>query len=472
MNFKFTWLLFLFLSYSIGSAQKEVVSLNIETTSKLRIKEGYNFLNTKTGDVLVCLIDKKSGVANLLDKDFNVKSTITFDPPKFDNILGYKIKGNTYEILFANNSKKKFSIVSINFDTKRTSQENFKFDFDDEVYLQSVHYNNQLYFFTANRDNDFTIRKLDDNKFPILKKTSIHSKNTDQDLLSVGNFGSMTPKITKIDNRVPNALEQTASQIKLYQKEGFIYLPVENQEDLKTSLYTINLESLTIDQATFEYPKGEVGDFGRYNSFILDDKIFQVGSSKKEMKIAVKSFDDKKLKEFYIEIDKPIDFKNSPIIQDGKTMLPFVNRRELEETSKFLRKISSGNIGVTGYKDDNMYLLTIGGSKELYGGGGMMMVNDGVTMYGGGVPFVQFAFNPTFYSYGTYTTTKSTFFNTHLDADFNYVPKEESENIFDKIKEYNKGIKFDTAEDVFVHEGKVYFSSYNSRNKTLKIIEI
>ncbi|HBY66613.1 MAG TPA: hypothetical protein DEG69_01860, partial [Flavobacteriaceae bacterium] len=180
----------------------------------------------------------------------------------------------------------------------------------------------------------------------------------------------------------------------------------------------------------FEYPKGNIDDFKEYNSFIIDDKIIQLGSSRKEMKIVVKNFEDEVLKDFYFEKDTPISIKNSPIIQDGQTFVPFVNRREMEETSKFLRKASSGNIGITAYKIDGGYSAIIGGFKEIVtNSGGMMMGGVGVQAAPAGVATPTSSFNPTFFSYNNYTSTKSVFFNTHFDSNFNYVEKEEEKNI-------------------------------------------
>lgn len=472
MNFRITILIFLFLGFISGHAQKEVLAMKIDKTSSLKNKEGFNFLNTETKDLMLILLDKKTIVANLFNKDFELKSTLTFDSPKNDNVLGYKIVDNTYQILFSNNSKKRFSIVNINFDSKRASTEDFKFDFGDEKYLGSVHYNNKLYLLSANRANDFTIREFIDKEFSTLKKIAIDSKKSNEKLLNFPKGqNSIRPNLTKIDNRVPNAIEQTASYNKLYQKNNLLYLSTEDEEGLQTVLYKIDLTNLSLEQASFEYPKGNIGDFTNYNSFILDDHLFQLGSSKDEMKVSIKNFDNEVLNEFYIESDKPIDFINSPIFQEGGGFLSFKDRRELEETSKYLKKVSEDRIGIAGYKDENLYHFTIGGFREGVGGG-MIMSGGGYTVSGGVAPSVNFTYNPTFYAFSNYSTTNSTFFNTHLDADFNYVSLEGSENIFDKLKAFKKNIKFDTAEDVFIHRGKVYLSSYDSWDKTFKIIEM
>lgn len=468
MNFRIPILLILSLLFVKSFAQKEVVSMKIDGTSKLKNKEGFNLLNTETDDLAMILMDKNTLVANLFDKDFDLKSTLAFDSPKQTNILGYKINGNTYKILFSNNSRKKFSVVNINFDSKRTSTQDFIFDFGDEKYLGSVHYKNQLYVFSANRDNDFIIRELTDKDFSTLKTLSVDSKKSNEKLLKfpkAQSFVSIQPNLTLIDNRVPNAIEQTASENKLYQKDKFLYLSTEDQEGKQTILYKIDLGNLNLSERSYEYPNGEIGDFNNYNSFILDDHIFQLGSSKEELKFHIKNFDNEILNVFYIKKDKPIDFINSAIFQEGG-FLSFKDKRELEDTSKYLRKVSADKIGITGFKDRELYHFTIGGFREFVrGGGGGMIMPSGE--YG-----VNLSQNPTHYAYSSYSTTNSTFFNTHLDTNFNYVSFEGSENIFDKIKAYKKTIKFDTAEDVFVHQGKVYFSSYDSWNKTFKIIEM
>lgn len=242
---------------------------------------------------------------------------------------------------------------------------------------------------------------------------------------------------------------------------------MENDDELKTSLHIIDLNSLTLTTKVYDYPKGKKDDLETFNSFILDDRIIQLGSSRDEMVIHIKDFDGSVLKEYYIDRDEPIAIKNSPIIQEGRTALPFVNRREMEETSKFLRKVTSGKIGVTGYLDNGEYYFTIGGYKNVQSGGGMMMMPGGAGTYtnvsAGNISIPTY--NPVWYSYTSYNSTKSTFFNTRFDLDYNYVEKEEESNIFERIKEFKKEVKYDTAEDVFFHQDKLYFGYFDKKEK-------
>ncbi|WP_432412427.1 hypothetical protein [Rasiella sp. SM2506] len=457
-------------------AQEEVLSFT-EDNSERRSSDGYSFSNKKTGDLALLLVESKGVLAHLFDSTFQEKTSFETEPlrNKYSEIIGYRVSGNTYTVVSTNKSKKKYAVQVFDFNAKKATIDELKFDFDKEKFLETVHYNNQLYLITANKENTFILRKLNsDNQFSEIKRFAIEAEERDQKLLksgffTVGLFGGTIANVAKVDNRVPNAIEQTAQPNKLYQKDNLIYLTLENDDALKTTLHIINLETLSLSTKVYDYPKGKKDDLKAHNSFILDNHIIQLGSSRDEMVMQIKDFKGSLIKEHYIDREKPIAIKNSPIIQEGQTALPFVNRREMEETSKFLRKVTSGKLGVTAYKNNNEYFFTIGGYKIVQSGGGMMMMPGGGFSNAGGTvsPTGTFAptYNPTYYSFNSYTSSKSTFFNTHFDTDFNYVDKEEEANIFERIKEFKKEVKYDTAEDVFFHQGSLYFGYFDGKAK-------
>lgn len=474
-NFTFL-IVFTFFSTSL-IAQEEVFSFDQDDeTTFNRKKDGFSFSNSVNGNLAIVFIDRKNVFANLFDSDFNRIETVTGAAVKnkYSDLLGYRISNKKYMLLFANSSMKKFTVQTLDFNSGESGITELKIDLGKEKFLETVHYNNDLFIITATKKNQFVLRKLNtDFNFQEIKRFDIEAEERDQRLLksgffSVGLFGSATSNITKVDNRVPNALEQTAKANKLYQKDTKVYLTIESEDELLTTLHTIDLELLTLKTKTYPYPKGNKDDFKAYNSFILEDKLLQMGSSRNEMKLVIKNFDNSVVKEFYLDKEKPITIKNSPIIQEGRTALPFQSRREMEETSKYLRKVSSGNLGVTAYKNGNEYSFTIGGYKLISSGGGMMMPGGSFGSVpvptSGGTVFVP-TYNPTFSSYNTYTSTKSTYFNTTLDTEFNYVEKEEGANIFERIKEFKKDVKNETAEDVFFHQDVLYFGYYDTKEK-------
>ncbi|MBT8244236.1 MAG: hypothetical protein HKP48_02865 [Winogradskyella sp.] len=174
-------------------------------------------------------------------------------------------------------------------------------------------------------------------------------------------------------------------------------------EENGTLTYTFDLKTYNISEKIYDYPKGKIDDYKRYNSFIHKDKIFQLASSKKEMSFQVKDLNNRLIKEFYLTKEDSILFKNGPIIQEGRTALPFQNRRELEASSKYLRKISSGNIGLSVLKVDRLYEITIGGYKIVptnkVGFGVGFGGNTGGTFVGVGAGSYAPVFNPTFFNY-------------------------------------------------------------------------
>ncbi|RMA66169.1 hypothetical protein [Ulvibacter antarcticus] len=467
---------------SFGHAQEEVVSFKIEESVYLiKHKESYSFSNTINGDLAIVLIEKKKVYAKLFDKDFQNISSFDTDAlkSKYSNVLGYKIIDNKYYLVASNRSLQKFALLLLDFDKKKGEAQEIEIDFGKEEFLETVQYKNQLYIISANKDNEFVLRILNDKmEAEIINTIEIGDGKTEknQRLLKRDVFMFMAPlksNITKIDNRVPTSIEQAANQTKLYQQNNKLYLTFDDDDETATKLYIIDLETLELTSSEYNYPKGKLEEFNRYNSFILDDHIIQLGSSNLEMQIEVKNFDGGIIKEHYLEKETPIDIKNSPIIQEGTTAIPFVNRREMEETSKFLRKVSGGKIGITAYKDDMGYNATIGGYKEVAtGGGGMMMMGGGGASFGVGGAVTVMIYNPTFYSYSLYTSTKSTFFNTHFDQDFNYVKKDVETDVFDRIQEYKKNIERITAEDVFFHNDSLYFGFFDMRDKYYRIIKM
>src|SRR5690606_3094444 len=104
-------------------------------------------------------------------------------------------------------------------------------------------------------------------------------------------------------------------------------------------------------------------------SYLFQDKIFQIGGNKKIMVLTVKDLETgKELKRLTVSNNEEITFKNSPIIQEGNAFLPG-SKRELDNTSQFLRKISSENIGVAVFPTKNGYQITIGGNiRNVYSG--------------------------------------------------------------------------------------------------------
>jgi hypothetical protein len=215
----------------------------------------------------------------------------------------------------------------------------------------------------------------------------------------------------------------------LYQNKETLILSFDANKEA-TILYTINIKELSLSINSIPYPKAKINeDYKKYNSYIYQNKIFQIVCSRDEMAFQVKDLDGTLLKNYYVNRDMPIRFKNSPIIQEGTTALPFVTTRKLEQTTKYLRKVASGKPGINVQKVNGLYYITLGSYK--YVTNAMPTVSE-PTMSSNG--FITY--NPTYLSYNTYTTTKSTYFNTILNFEFEHIKGKQEPNMFDRVSAY------------------------------------
>ncbi|WP_053976814.1 hypothetical protein [Mangrovimonas xylaniphaga] len=476
---------FLILFISLNTfCQETVLTFENEKVSKRLTKESYTFSNTENNDLAILLIEDKNAFAYLFDVDFNQKSALETEglKSKYNEVVGYTVDDLNYNILYANDKKDKFAILNIDFGLGSMDISEFKMDFDGEIYLSTVNYNNQLFLFTAEDNlelsiwtfNNLSFNKIKTFTLDDLKDKSLLTKNHLVNVYSSNNIGkpswngTKVSGVSKIDQRIPNILEVTSSLGKLYQTKNKVYLTLENVED-KTYFYDIDIENYEINLKTFDYPEGTIEPFKKFNSYIYEDKIYQIASSKHEMNFSIKNLTGELVKSFYIDKEHPIDFKNSAIIQEG-TRVPFISTRELEETQKYLRKISSGNLGITVLKIKNSYHASMGGYKITKNPTPIPTdlsdpLNTFTTPAG-----TYSSYNPTYLAYNTYTKTKSTYFHSIFDLEFNHQAGEIEENIFDKIDTFKKDKKYSTADYIFFHDNTLYYGYFDLKEGNYNLV--
>ncbi len=468
---KYTLALLLFIISNNLFAQQEALSFKNGEVSKRVKKDSYTISNVNNNELAVVIIERKDIYAYLFSSDFSLKSELKTEniKSKYDKALGYSLNDGIYQVLYTNENKNKFAVLSLDFDSSSGVSNEINIDLKDDLLLDVVNYNNKLYLLSTNNGLTLNISVYNNNLgFDLLKSFHLDEIENDTNLMSskvqMGVFilaGKESPNITKIDSRVENSIEQTSNKNKLYQKDQSIILTFDVNEK-ETQLYTMDLENLTLDYKTYPYPKSKTTEFKNYNSFIYQDHIYQMASSKETLKFQIKDFDYNIIKEFNIYRDRPITFKNSPIIQEGQTALPFLTNREMELTKKYLRKINGGNIGISVTKNKGYYYLTLGGFQVMPPSGMMTPVNSVNGTFTG--------YNTTYLSYNSYSTTKSTYFNSILDSKFNHVKGKLQSNIFDQIEEYKSKLKYISGEDVFFHNNQLYFGYFNQKESTYHLL--
>lgn len=490
-------------------AQKEVAELTIDYKSAFYDnKESLAISNKKTGELLLFVEDTDKTKVVLLNKEFQILSQIETEalPSTFKTFIGHQINANgTYSIYFTNNSNKKYGILNLDLKQNKANINTLDFKLDKEAYVESVTFNDTFYLISVSRnETDVHFYTFNENGENTDKKSLsfdfLNGKGENGFYKKAFHFlAGSTGSLIKMDNYIPNAIETTSKPNKLYIIDDQFVFTFDN-DNLKTIIAKINPSNFEITHSYFVQPNTETIRFSNYNSYLYDNKIFQIASASDEMRFSIKNLNSKELiKSIILKKEDTITFKNTPIIQEGPGLIAGTRIREMEETSKFLRKISRGNIGVSAYKQDENYKITLGSEIEVSRGGGFGAMPMGGF---GAIPIASFgpistSFNPTFFAYSGYSATKSTHIDCLFNSEFNHVEGEISENVFDRIKNFedelrdSKSNNTDSASDskgykkisstnyskgieltnVFNHNGKIYFSFLSKDDRNYHVIE-
>jgi hypothetical protein len=484
----------LLMSFTV-KAQKEVASFPVSYSSDfLSDKESIAVSNSTTKDLVLLIEDNDKTILSLLDQHFKQIGTLEGEKldRKFKTFIGYSIQGDTYYIFFKNNTDKKFGYIEFNFKSNTVAQFPLDFKLEGEKYVEAITHNNVFYLMTSEKKTDYVNFYEFTQQKQLLKHAvdfnSVSYKSSSSDgvisytpykLLTSSAFGN-NGSLTKIDFNTPSAIESTSEKVKLYQIGNELIFTFDGQYD-KTSIVSINATDFSKKDIVFEKPKLDFSDaVASHNSLYNNGILYQAACSTKELKFTAKNFNDNKLlKELYIsDKNDSISFKNGPIIQENSSMWFKDNKRvrELEKSSKFLRKVSNGKLGVVAFvNNNNTKQITIGGYIERSGGGFGMMPMGGFGMAGmaiGGGMFFAPTFNPFMGAYNSYSLTKSTRIDCLFDENFNHLEGEVGKNIFDKIHDEEKNIKSAlNLKNVFRYNDKFYLSYLNKLDKKYNIVE-
>ncbi|MFC4633614.1 hypothetical protein ACFO3O_06825 [Dokdonia ponticola] len=476
---------FLIFITSFVYSQKPILDFkNLDFKRSIRNVENYSLADSKTNNLAIILGQKEKISGYLYDSDFRKIGEASGDrlKRKYKETIGYIVTNETtYTLVYGTSSRKKFGYLSIDLKNGEITSNEIEFEFDNEKYLETILFENRMIMMSATKQNALTLREFtSDFTFKTIATFQFDAEDKEQQLLERGfgfnlfDYSNTTGGITKIDNRVPNTIERSSNENKLYHQGNKVYITFEDEES-QTILNILDLSTLKLTTNKLSYPKGKIDEFKNFNSFIHGENFFHIASSRDEMIFQVKNFDNEILKEFYVAQEDSIEFKNSTIIQDGSAYRN--KKRNLSTTKQYLRKITSGDIGVSIHQENGRYQISLGSHTVISNGGGFVGAPIGpvggttVPIPNGNSIFVP-AYNPTFSSYGGYGFSKAVFINSLFDSDFNHIKDEIFENnIFDRVKEYQDELKWDTAEDVFIHNGKTYFSYWNTKEQQYSLLE-
>lgn len=458
------------LIYAIGlTAQEPWMSVSVNTKGG-HPREIYPIVNEENGHTAIFFRNRNYIKATLFNKNrqsINKPFYAVRLPKNFDLFLNHAYNGDVYTLFFSNKSGKKYGNVKFDFknhlfsiihDLKlKPKREDIIETFSDKekLYFLGVKKHSSICnFYVFDLNGKFTTKKIDLSNIDFSKHqgSSVHLSD-----FLMSPYGEKL--IKKIAYNEPNALETVAAYNKIFYHNKKITI-LNNFYDEFTYVTEIDLTDGSYHHRKIVHKDFDSGSFKRgANSNIYGDYIFTVTSTPNRLNLDI--FDKNSMgtiKSFEILKDSEISFKNTPIIVEGGE---FDKYRELEKTSKFLRKISNRNLGIAVYEHQNKYVVTLGSSVETVSGVGPGIAAGVGGVLGGAIGGAISGL--IFSSFDSYANTKSTRITCLFDKNFEHIKGEIPQNGFDKIKTFTETEKLDKkpVQTIFRYKGDYIWGYYD-----------
>ncbi len=391
---------------------------------------------------------------------------------KYPNIAGYTLINNRYYLYLSNPSKKKWAVATLDFAQKTFDFTETTLEITGDRVLESVTYDDKHYIFTIVRDSSILqVYEINNVGEVVIDQYSFEDIDFGNGKASISNLdrlvqSNFSRKASVIDRNAPLSLESSKNRLKVYQNGNEITLTIDSSNQatyfLEFDLATKTSSSRILDKTSLEKEIYKT----KSNSFLYDDKLFVIKCSSQAMDFSIYHANTlEKLKSYSVNKDEQINFRNTPIVQDGGSL---DSHRELEKTTQFLRKVSSSNPSIAVFSTNNQYVITLGSTKKVSTGGPAIIAMGGGL--GGAVVsgLISGLANATLYQYNTYSHTLSTHFKVVLDANNEHVSNVEIPlNSFDHIKEFTQETPPSVLQTVCKVSNKYVWGALNRKNSKI-----
>lgn len=438
------WIIIVFLAFSLQPLKAQTNWFSIDTnkfTEGQDLKQVINIVNEQDNELAVFFRYKTFIVAHIYNKTANIVNTFKVQTlPKYEhNYFGASfIKDKTYTLFFKSDFGTKFSALTINFNTSsflysdkldmplKSEKIVGSFEYKSKIHiLTTVKKTSKLKIYQLKNFENFTVKTFDfsNTKF-------VTYRGFDTNLNEILKGPNADPSASMVNHGEPTSLEMVTQHNKIYLNKDKLIL-TSDIDDLHTRVISINLE--TEEQAYHKFPKISYDRKHRgskSNSFVLDNHLFNMYISKEKLDFSIYDLTSKTLLKNIVISDKDsITFKNSPIILEGGD---FQSYRELDRTKQFMRKVTNSNPGISVYKNNGKYVVTLGCSETTTTSPFMVYYAGGAI--GGMIAGITSSILTT--NFLSYTKTKSTRIECLFDNQLNSLEGSIPQNSFNIINAY------------------------------------
>jgi len=387
LDMKKIFTLLLLLNFTVFFGQTKLVSHPLELKNPSSYHQILNAVNADN-QVFVFACDREQIHLLKFNSALFFSDSLTIKRPakNYEILAGYNFgtSGNPF-LYWASQDFKK--ILSIEYDLSKKSFKTVESEipFKNEIIAASFTENNNFYILSQKENGnelklyvfnngslieqslDFSAFKITDEKEKPKKLSTLLNDNP----------------IEKIDSKQFNPLFFTVQKTKLYTEDNKIILSLDHNS-LQTQLFSIDLTTFTITEKIIPQPQLEKQN-GKSNSYFHKQRLYQIKLNEKQMVFEIKNYlSGEIIKTFSVKENDSITFRNSPLYLQTGNQRP----RDLKTTKKFLRRLSTSDIGISVYDNQGTTLATIGRVKNVPSTGNVLLgvsLGVGIAMGGGNV---------------------------------------------------------------------------------------
>ncbi len=450
-------LLCAFISYS----QESTFSIPIEMKGN---RDVFQIINQSNNTVTLFLSDKENVTAIRLNEKFEVVDSLSTNRPdkKYAEILGYNGDYNNPRIIWGKQNKKEILEQEFNFLNGTSKTKDYSLELKKEKVIKAISTNSIFYLITCSKDDlslnfyvlkdyNLELKKIDLKEIAFYnsykERTNIFDVFTESINMENANSG-----VELVSKNTLTTLLSSSIKRKMYVDENNITFTFDNSKNVTQTIF-IDLTTFNHTIKFYQNPN-IIGEdmFLNSNSYLYDNKVFQIKTSSEEFYLTVKDLDDKLIKTHHLKKNDSLYFNNTPVYQENGE---FGGNREFDKASKFIRKINNLSCGLTVHNLHDNYLITIGSVSQSNGNAVMMG-----SMFGLAGALVATAINPTVDSFNSYANQKVVFTNCLFNKEIEHVNGSVPELPFDKIRKYLDTIKGLKSKTLFKFNDYYYLGFY------------
>lgn len=470
------------LTYLNLSSQNQILEFrnDLKTTS-FKVNQTHTVIDEADKTISFFLQDAIDLYCYMFDENFNEIGKLNLPnlDSKFQVFLGSSSNGSEKTIYLSNQNNSKFGFVKFSFENNTNTAKELDINLRKERFIQSVSLKNKFYFLTVtlkesiinvyefDNDGNYKRHELDfsnkrilgnDNKLITLFKALSQSD---------GNTTNYIAKRAQFES--PNSIESTSPSTKLYVINDKIILTLDKSQEF-TQIIIIDTKDFNYEIKTLSKPFiNFTGDFKMSNSFIYEDMLLTMVSCVDELAIGIQNIHSGEvINEYRFIKGEEFQFKNTDFTQEVEKKNV---ERNLGSSNSFLRRIVRTEVGLSVYKKNGIYQVSVGGIDEeastaaiLFGIASLPLSQFGVSS--------EWLINPLVGSFIAYTNTRSTYIVCLFDENFDHVQGEPEKNIFDKIAAFSRENRKElSAPTVFMIGDKTYFGYYEANIRMFRILE-